>query len=91
MFSEGKLFKAVQSIGIKSFYSTLSYSFKYKKLQSKLSTAMFIKRKARSGQAYSYENFLSFKTSVIYKCFYFTPDNCVRCEATFVENNSIFC
>ena len=38
-----------------------------------------------------YRMLLSFKMSITYKkTFNFTPDNCVRCEAAFIGNNSIF-
>ena len=53
---------------------------------------MFILRKTRVGKAYAYQMLLSFKTSVIYKLFFFnfTPDNCVSCDAAVVGHNSIF-
>ena len=51
---------------------------------------MLIKRKTRAWKACAYQMLLSFKTSVTYKFFNFTPTNCVRCEAVFVGHKLIF-
>ena len=51
---------------------------------------MFIRRETRAGKVYAYRMLLSFKTLVTFKIFYFTPVNCVRCEAVFVGYNSIY-
>ena len=59
--------KKQQSIGIKSFYSNRSYGFEYKNYISKLSIKIFTKSKTRSGKAYAYQMFLSFKTLVTYE------------------------
>ena len=51
---------------------------------------MLIKGKTRAGKVYSYRILVSFKTSLTYNFFCFTPDNCVCCEAAFVGHSSIF-
>ena len=59
---------------------------------SKLSIKMFMKRKTNARKAYAYRMPLIFKTFVTYqKRINLTPDNCVRCEVTFVGHNLIFC
>ena len=96
MFSEEKLSHAGQknqkSIGKKFSYSNRSYGFEYKKTCiSKLSLKIFIKRKTRAEKAYLSRMLLSYKTSITYNFFNFTPENCVHYEAVFVGHNSIFC
>ena len=47
--------------------------------------------KIRAGKAYAYRMLFSFNTSVTYrKKFNFTPENCVRFEAAFIDMTRVF-